>query len=421
MKSTLNNKVIIFFFRAYNDIDHMTPILYKLHKRHSDIDLEVLIIDLNDDYKEDFRISFLLKNNIKIKHIVDYLNFPKKIKTVYLKLIKLCDRLGRLNVIRILISRLIIKSLQKYLKKKLKRLSCEKLLSDLRKDRKAVLVFDQSYVKLYDRLCELALQNNIPTVAVPHGHNTFDNELIWVNSMDIEFNSSQVQKPFNFQYVVFENKIIEQRYKRLGLLINSKTVILGSARFCTEWVYKLREILPTVTLPELSEDTLKIVFMMSKSKYNGHPSEVERTIKYISQFPNTYLIIKPHTRGMRFQKEFNNNVKIVSNDFHSPILIDWADVVLFTMTSVIFDCLKMDKPVIYLKNTHANRLLSERYFTSWQVECRDDIRKLIWRLKNNKASRTYSKKDRDRYCSEVIEPEGKDVLNNYRSFLVDKF
>ena len=113
----------------------------------------------------------------------------------------------------------------------------------------------------------------------------------------------------------------------------------------------------------------------------------------------------------------NNNVIIVDNSYHSATLIDWADLTIFTMTSVIFDCLQMDKPALYLKNTHANKLLSENYFTSWQVECRDDLRfHLVNMIKNNNY-RPYSKEERKNYCSDCVEPEGKDVLTNYSNFI----
>ena len=90
----------------------------------------------------------------------------------------------------------------------------------------------------------------------------------------------------------------------------------------------------------------------------------------------------------------------------------------FTMTSVIFDCLIKDKPALYMKNTHSNKLLSENYFNTWEVRCRDDLRNFIWELKQNKQYRTYSKKDRDIYCKKMIGPHDIDVLGQYNSFLI---
>jgi len=283
-----------------------------------------------------------------------------------------------------------------------------------------ILVFDQTYFSLYNRIINHCNKHNITTIAVPHGHNTFDNELIYADHMDIDFSDHIKKEQLKFKYVVYENSIISDRYLQLGIVNEQQIKVLGSTRFCNEWMKKLREILPEADLPVLDDKILKIVFMISKPKYNGHPEEVERTIKYISKFPDVFIFVKPHTRGMKFNMEFGSNVQIVDNDFHSPILIDWADVVLFTMTSVIFDCLKCDKPALYLRSTHSNKLLSERYFHSWEVHCRDDLREFIWALKSNKKFRTYSKEDRDKYCKECIEPNGTDVLGQYAEFFIGK-
>ena len=35
------------------------------------------------------------------------------------------------------------------------------------------------------------------------------------------------------------------------------------------------------------------VIMLSKPSYNGHPDELNRTLRYISKFPKTFIIIKP--------------------------------------------------------------------------------------------------------------------------------
>ena len=169
-------------------------------------------------------------------------------------------------------------------------------------------------------------------MAVPHGHNTLANELIWENSMETEVGDSHKQWKFFYDFVVFENSIIAERYKKMGLVQEEQIKIIGSSRFSDEWVSVLDFILPLGPLPKSSNNILKIVFMLTKPKYNGHPLEVERTIEYLSKFPNVKIIVKPHTRGMKFNKKFSSNVNIVDNEFHSPLLIDWADV-LFTMTS----------------------------------------------------------------------------------------
>ena len=47
----------------------------------------------------------------------------------------------------------------------------------------------------------------------------------------------------------------------------------------------------------------------------------------------------------------------------------------------------------------------------------NDLRDFIWKFKKNRKTKTYSRKDRNLYCSEIIEPTGKDVLSNYVDFV----
>jgi len=338
---------------------------------------------------------------------------------VFLKSIKFIKIYNRYNPLRLIINRLFIIPLRKILITKIDGINPDNLINDIFTSKPNIIVFDQAWNSFYNKLCHYSEKNQIVTVSVPHGHNTLANELIWSNSMDIAPHTSKIQSPSIYNYVVYENDIIANRYMKMGLVTKKQICVIGSSRFSNEWLKKLESILPKLNFPKLDNKVLKVVFMLTKSKYNGHPDEVERTIEYISKFPDIYLIVKPHTRGMKFHKTFSSNVQIVDNEFHSPLLINWADVVLFTMTSVIYDCLKKDKPVLYMKNTHSNKLLSENYFNTWEVHCRDDLRDFILKLKENKQFRTYSKQDRDKYCKTMIEPYGDDVLDQYNSFLIN--
>ena len=410
------NKNILFMMRAYNDIDHITPIIYKLNKDQPSVIITIFIYDVNETYEHDYRIQFLKTLSVNIIHVLDYIETQVFPINTYKKLIHITKNLSRFNPIRVFISRLFIIPFRKLLTKKISDLEPDEFLQTILREIPSIIVFDQGNNRFYKKLCKFSAKHGIVTVAVPHGHNTFANEMIWTNSMEISQHTSEIQFVFYYQYVVFENWIIAERYKKMGLVKEKQIRVLGSSRFSDEWINKLNEILSKSTLPEYPPKILRVVFFLTKRQYNINQSEIERSINFLSKFPDIYIIIKPHTRG-KFNMSLPTNVEIVDNECHSPWLIDWADIVLFTMSSVIFDCLKKDVPTIYMKNTHSNKLLSENYFNSWEVHCRDDLRDFIWRYKNNRNTRTYLGEDRDKYCKEMLEPEGKDVLGNYVSFL----
>lgn len=317
--------------------------------------------------------------------------------------------------------RFVQTTVRNYYKRKIDSLKIPHIIKKINNGGKAVYVFDQSYNPFYIRIVKELQKVGIKSIAVPHGHNTMANELIWSKSFSIYPNEKYDMEKFAYDYVVFENYHIANRYKKLNVVDEKQIKVLGSSRFCNEWVNRLRPLLPVDNRLKKYDKYFKILFFLSKPHYNGNPNEVIRTIKFMSMFKNTIIVLKPHTRGMSYKGEFNNNVIVVDNSYQSPSLIDWSDLTVFTHTSVIFDCLQMDKPALYLKYTHSNKLLSEMYFTSWQVECRDDLRSHLLNLLDDSDYRTYSINDRDQYCKEAIQPEGEDVLQNYADFILDNF
>ena len=118
---------------------------------------------------------------------------------------------------RILSNRLLI-PLEKHFSKKIKSLNGEKFINNCFFNLPKAIVFDQSYVKFYQNIVRVSKKMGIKTIAVPHGHNILDNELIWDKSMEIypekatslTGKDSMTKMPFDF--VVFENHRISKRY-----------------------------------------------------------------------------------------------------------------------------------------------------------------------------------------------------------------
>ena len=62
----------LFFVSAFNDIDHMTPIIWKMAKyNHS---LAVFCMDAEYDIKNDYRLNFLKKQGIQVDLLYKHFN-----------------------------------------------------------------------------------------------------------------------------------------------------------------------------------------------------------------------------------------------------------------------------------------------------------------------------------------------------------
>ena len=431
MSNLLKGGGFLFIGRAYNDIDHMTPIAYRLKSDQPNIQIEFLIIDLFKDYKEDFRIKYLKSIGVKVTHILTFFTSSNKLLKSYFGMIKALNDLSRYNPIRIFLNKTIVRITVKYFGSKLNNMSGEAFFTNYFYEKPQVIIIDYSYLEFYYKIYLYSNKNGIVTVAIPHGHNILMNELIMNKSMKINYGKSdehiddpvlalKKKKKFKmpYNYIIFENHIIPKRYVDLGIVDEDKVVVLGSTRFSDEWVKKLRDIIPPIDFKGLDSGKLKIVVMLSKPSQNGHPGELERSLRFMSLFPNTYLVIKPHTRNKKYSFENSNKVYVDNlNQLPSPSLIDWADIVFFEHSCICFDSLKRDKPTFYFKSTHANRLMSEKYFNSWEVHCRDDIRDIMWGALNGKGNHGYSHNDIKPFIRETIQPKGEDVLSLYSKFL----
>jgi len=422
MIQKLAGNSIVFVCRAYNDIDHITPIAYKLKQTHPEIEIEIILYDVKNNFSDDFRLIFLQSIKISVFHILDLLYDSKVFHKSYFWLKKY--QLGlKVSLCSLLLKILVLNPVEKFYNRIILNVNGQYFLSKYFSNLPKLIVFDQSYLKFYSNLCSHCRSLNIPTIAVPHGHNILSNELIWNESMDIYPSSPGLQGKMPYDYVIYENHIIAERYKKMMITTNSQAIVLGSSRFNDEWVKLLRTIIPKKYPNTPPDCKLKVVIMLSKPRYNGFTEELVRSINFISKFPNVFLVVKPHTRNKKFNHTVRNEKIFVDNkhQFDSPNLIDWADLVIFEHSCICFDSIKNDKPTLYLKSTHANKLMSESIFTSWEVNCRDDLRSFLWKMLHDKSFRTYTSEDAQTFCRTVIEPEGKDVLSNYVSFIMKIF
>ena len=396
----------------------MVPIIYRLKKDYPEILIECIIVDLENTFSRDYRIKYLIDNDIKVNHIINFINFSNTFQYCFKTLTDLKTKNNSFILIKVII-KILLKAIRNIINSRIQKFPVDKIVDKLLKRTKGVFVFDQSFNPFYEKICKYLKNRDISSIAVPHGHNIISNQMISTELLNIEYKKGRQDHSVFFDYVIFANRQTSQKWHDFGYLKEDQIRIFGSSRYCDEWIKKNHQILPKNELPILPEKTFKVVIMLTKPLYNIFVDEVNRNIKYVSAFPNVYVVVKPHTRGESLKNiKFRDNVKVVDNSFHSPNLIEWSDVVFFTASSIVFESLKMDKPTVYMKNTHSNKLLFESLFKSWGIECRDDLRDLMWHFIKNKSYKVYSKQEKKEYLQTLIEPKGPDVLLYYTQFLV---
>ncbi len=136
--------------------------------------------------------------------------------------------------------------------------------------------------------------------------------------------------------------------------------IHGNLRMDRDWIKTLHKdilVAPYVDkqkyldkLPK--EGKPRVVFMLSKLGYGIRLDELKDTIRSVANMRGVACAIKPHTRGMKFDfmdvSEINDCV--IVPEIPSAVLIEWADILLFTGSSIAFHAMVLDKRVGFLQN-----------------------------------------------------------------------
>jgi hypothetical protein len=418
----------LFFVRDFNDIDHITPVVWKMSKDN----YPVAIYCLNPEYdiRSDYRLSFL--NNLGLKVDFIYSDFdhklgllPRVVSTLMLWSFEIERRL-RTNVRSRSLSFSGI--LRRYARKMGNRLYslAKKKFYDMNWARTVielsgakVLCFD--WVKprepIIKVLLKAAKEMSVPTLALPHG--------VYVYSKNFDRVGSSREKTFekfnSYDYIVIQNEFCREIIAATGI-DREKIVVLGSARYCKEWMAQNMKILPRMIESNgRNAEKLKVVFMTTKTRYGIHTERMLKSFDMLFNLTEIEVMIKPHTRTGTEAYLYNNVLLSIAWDVSSVELCEWADVVLIVGSSIIVEALTQNKPTLYLKYLHENITVYEEFGACWTIHDEDELRDALLSIQFKKRDVPYTEKNVNRFLSEIIyggQNEG-EILAGYEQFIVN--
>lgn len=412
----------LFFLRHYNDIDHMTPVIAKWVERGHVCDI-VLIGKKRFD--GDYRIEFLKRlEGVRLTHLRDLLSFLEfsKWRLQTLLLVRSSHRSFFGPIIKLLA--LVYHA---------KRREANWLLTSRRLlDRsfpvggQGVVVFDwiernsEICVEWVEVLVGIARSQGLGTVSLPHGDSPHATQLIrhgeWQLKPDTSFSAAGI-----FDKVVVPNELCAKRFR--PFFDNQKLIVLGSPRYCQEWLAKLATLMPVSPLVR-SNSRLKVVIFLRKANFTTFWEEVGEVVQMIAAFPGVELAIKPHTRGGWKQSltkstalQRLSNVTMIKEDIHSVHLLQWADVIIDLATSVAYEAIRVGKPVLAADYLHAGRSAAAMYMPEIELRCRDDVFERMNEFLTNGYQTHYDEAHRQHFIKEMLDVPGADVLSHYVALL----
>jgi hypothetical protein len=282
-----------------------------------------------------------------------------------------------------------------------------------------VLCFDWVRPERYvvEVLLRAAKEKSIPALALPHGVYLYTNDLV-----KIDLTEDRVREKYNrYDHVVVQNSLFKKVLSKSGVE-KEKIIVLGSARYCNEWMEEYKKILPRVMKSsDENSGKLKVVFMTTRSRYRVRVDKTVRTFDMLSRLDEIDVLVKPHTRTGKDVGMYKNMPLANVSDVSSVELCEWADVMLVVGSSIIVEALKLHKPVLYLKYLHENTMEYEEFGACWIIHDDNELQDALLSLKNTKTKVPYTNEDVDKWLSEIIYGgRGKrDVLKDYEEFIVN--
>ena len=376
---------MLFVLRAYNDIDHLTPVIdYMLAKRRGECALEVFFARHDTQaFERNENIVYLKKT-----HAFDFRVFSPSWALPFFRALDVLEEHGG-RLLRGLKGRKrfrerAVSMLERALLNGLKRVRSLLLQRHITR---AVLchapdIVCCDWVDLnlfpYRRIALTARAHRIPIVGLPHGLNVFTETMDAVRyRRDVPVQSPDVLR-FDFQFA--PNELHKQHIVDDGFPAE-RVLVLGAPRYDPAWLkvkaeqFARQSIDQDAISAEISAEIPaavpgpKIVVFPNKLMYRGNADAVKQIIEICTQHGS--VIVKPHTRNMDIgfieRTHLKHQCRIVGNETNSSDLIRWCDIAVFWGSSIGIQVIMEHKKFIYARFAHHYPTIYDQYFPSSSV------------------------------------------------------
>lgn len=372
---------IVFFIErihkpGYKDIDHILPFIHMLGMSEGKHKVVGIIYGYSGSLinSTDPRVRQMLRlNDVQVVNPFErYDRFFKIISTLMDGRLK-----GVVKIFRPFIMSLIGRRYEK-VKDKIK---WEEVLGDDFVNADMPIVLNRAPTEKVGRVFRRLKEINQKCVwmVIPHGTTVCDNKMLQTTDMD---RNESVVKKRTFEYIDYHLCTAERDLLSAveeGML-ESKGHVIGSPRYCREWITLKRQLKLDGPLPVgLRKAKVKILFLIPKKFINIFTEELIRTIEFIAKYDEINLIINRDSTGYpNLSKKLfkKNNVMdcLISGEYSTGALIDWADVVFHAGTGVIFESFVKEKITVLPRYLTCNTLICEQYNAGWTLKNRDELR-----------------------------------------------
>ena len=223
------------------------------------------------------------------------------------------------------------------------------------------------------------INNRAKWMVIPHGTINVDNKM----NLDTHLDKNEISVGYRnynkIDYFLLTSKL-DLKIEISQGMPRDKGYVIGSPRYCKEWL-KIKSNLK-LDGKEVSINKnykIKALFCMPKRNLNIFWEELIRTIDFISSYKEIELILLNYNSYFpKLPNHIANRVNIrhylISKEYSTSKLIEWADIVFHAGTSVIFEFFMKNKISIFPRYLSCNTLMCEKYNTGFNLSNRDELR-----------------------------------------------
>ncbi len=375
-----NISIIITILReeiaGYKDIDHILPFLYFLDKTDLiKFNAQLIIFENKDNYLKnlDPRVKLLLDlKNVDLKFLYKD-NLLVKIK----HLLELKNNSNFANFFNYLVNKFYFK----FLKIRQKKITLNNVLSESFINSSNPFIITLHTNNKTNQFVSSIKKINPKTkwIALPHGTVLADNNMVLDTDLDKKCKLSYNEKYNIIDHIMFTSERDLKSAISHGL-DRRKGFVIGSLRYCEEWL-KVKTHLKLDGKDVSIKDNykIKILFLIPKRHINIFTEELIRTIDFISSYQEIELILLNY--NLNFPKlpshiadRINIRNYVISKEYSTSKLIDWADIVFHAGTGVLFESFVKEKITVFPRYLTSNTLICDKYNAGYNLSNRDELR-----------------------------------------------
>ncbi len=257
----------------------------------------------------------------------------------------------------------------------------------------------------------------LKTIGLPHGANLVSGRLR--STADLRRGSiGDYSSAWTFDAVVVQNRA-HTEYLMEGGARPDIFHILGSARFCPEWMSILLPLtMESAARLDSSSGCLKVLYI--DKPFGTLADELEKTISRLSQLDFIDLVVKPPTRNNRGTIVFDDSKIHVDTQTPTGVLVSWADVVVGVVSSILLEVLVQGKPLLYPKFLNPTPTMFEDFCAVWVIDDPDSLESALRMLHADRGKAPDLTEGRDRLLLELVYGgrQDRDVLGDYADLIV---